>query len=150
MTFLARLRRPLVVLGVMVSLFVGVATIRAAAEWTAASAPLAVKPPSIESLQSALTAEQSRSADLQAQLDQLTTGSTELVAALETARGRIATDATQAGDLQTSLKAAKTKLSALERSIRQAQAAAAARPRTTTAPAPAATPQPPTHGGGDD
>lgn len=128
-----RLRHPLVILGVVVSLFAGAATIRAAAAWTAASSPLAVEPPSIERLQADLAAEQARSADLQLQLDQLAAGSRDLVTALETARDRIATDAEQAQALQDSLAAAKDKLATLERTIRQARAAAAA----TVASAPA-------------
>lgn len=143
------LRRPLVVLGVALSLFLAVATVRAAAQWTAASAPLAIKPPSIEQLQSDLAAEQARSADLQGRLDGLTGDSANLVAALQAASDRIAADATQAAKLQASLKVAKTKLTALERSIRQAQAAAA---RAPSAPSRTATPAPtrPPGGGNDD
>jgi chromosome segregation ATPase len=131
MTFLARLRHPLVILGVVVSLFVGVATIRAAALWTAASSPLDVKPPSIESLQAALATEQARSAALRVRLDELTSRSTEMVAALETAGERIAADATQAEALRTRLDAAKARLVRLEQSLRRAHETAA---RTSTAP----------------
>lgn len=125
----ARLRRPAVLLGVVLALFAGAATIRAAAEWTAATAPLAAKPPSVDSLQSALSAEQARSIALQAQLDELTAGSSELTSALQAARDRIAEDARQAEALQSTLEAAKAKLKALERSIRQVRAAPVA---TTT------------------
>lgn len=125
----ARLRRPAVLLGVVLALFAGAATIRAAAEWTAATAPLAAKPPSVDSLQSALAAEQARSIALQAQLDELTAGSSELTSALQAARDRIAEDARQAEALQSTLEAAKAKLKALERSIRQVRAAPVA---TTT------------------
>jgi chromosome segregation ATPase len=114
-----RLRRPAVLLGVFLALFAGAATIRAAAAWTAASSPLVSKPPSVESLQSALAAEQVRSVALQAQLDELAAGSTDLAAALQAARDRIAEDASQAKELQTSLAAATQKLATLERSIRQ-------------------------------
>jgi uncharacterized phage infection (PIP) family protein YhgE len=127
-----RFRRPFVVVGVVLALVAGAASIRAAAAWTAAAAPLAARPPSIESLQVALANEQARSAALRAQLDELTAGSADLTNALTVARDRIATDATQAGKLQASLTAAKTKLSALEASIRRARAAA-----TGAAPAPA-------------
>jgi DNA repair exonuclease SbcCD ATPase subunit len=127
-----RLRHPLVVLGVVLSLLAGAATIRAAASWTAASSPLTVKPPSVERLQADLAAEQARSADLQLQLDQLAASSRDLVTALETARVRIATDAEQAAALQDSLAAAKEKLATLEQTIRQARAAAVA----AVAPAP--------------
>jgi DNA repair exonuclease SbcCD ATPase subunit len=133
----ARLRRPAVLLGVVLALFAGAATIRAAANWTAATAPLAQKPPSVESLQSALAAEQARSVALQAQLDELTAGSSELTSALQTARDRIAEDARQAEALQTTLEAAKAKLKALERSIRQVRAAAPAPTAALAAAAPA-------------
>ena len=109
----------------LLSLVFGVATIQAAAAWTAAASPLADKPPSIESLRTSLETAQERSTALQSQLDELNAGSTELIAALEAARERIASDATQAKELRSSLKAAKTKLAALERSIKQARSAAA-------------------------
>lgn len=118
-----RLRRPAVLLGVVLALFAGAATIRAAAVWTAASSPLVSKPPSVESLEAALAAEQARSLALQAQLDSLAGGSADLTAALQAARDRIAEDASQARTLQKSLEAARTKLTTLERSIRQTRAA---------------------------
>lgn len=118
-------RRSLVVGGVLLSLFLGVATIQAAAAWTAATSPLADKPPSIDSLRASLLAAQERSTALQSQLDDIGAGSIELSAALEAARERIASDATQAKELRASLKAAKTKLAALERSIQRARSAAA-------------------------
>jgi len=124
MSLPVRLRRPAVLLGVVLALFAGAATIRAAAAWTAASSPLVSKPPSVESLVSALEAEQTRSTALQAQLDELTVGSADLAAALAAARDRIALDAGQAEALQSSLADAKAKLKALERSIGQARTAA--------------------------
>jgi hypothetical protein len=120
-----RLRRPLVVLGVLLSLFLGAASIRAAAAWTAASAPLADRPPSVESLQAELATEQARSRALQTHLDQLNSDSVDLMAALATASDRIAVDASHAKELQDSLAAAKAKLAALEKSIGKARAAAA-------------------------
>jgi hypothetical protein len=128
------LRRPLVVLGVLLSLFMGAASIRAAAAWTAASAPLAVKPPSVDSLRADLAAEQARSDALLTHLDELSTGSADLSAALGAARDRIAADALQAKALQDSLVAAKAKLAALEKSIR----ASRARTAVSAAPAPLA------------
>jgi chromosome segregation ATPase len=120
-----RLRRPLVVLGVLLSLFLGAASIRAAAAWTAASAPLADRPPSVESLQAELATEQARSRALQTHLDQLNSDSVDLMAALATASDRIAVDASHAKELQDSLAAAKAKLAALEKSIAKARAGAA-------------------------
>lgn len=133
-------RRSLVMFGVLLSLFVGVATIQAAAAWTAAASPLAERPPSIESLRSSLEMASERSAVLQSQLDDLSAGSTELSAALEAARERIASDATQAKELRSSLKAAKTKLAALERSIERARSATARATVTVTRSTSASTP----------
>ena len=147
MTVPLRIRRPMILIGVALSLVVGVATIRAAADWTAASAPLGVRTPSVESLQSQLAVEQERSAHLQAQLEGLANGSADLSAALTAARDRITTDAAQAKDLQTSLKTAKVKLAALERSLRRQAAATRTTRAATAAPA---TPPPPEHGGDDD
>lgn len=135
MTVPVRLRRPLVVFGVVLSLMLGAATIRAAAQWTAATSPLAAKPPSVESLQAAIVAEQERSAALRTQLDQLTSGSADLTAALEAARARIADDSTEAGRLRSDLATAKARLAALEASIRQARAAITRRAAAPTVPA---------------
>lgn len=132
-----RLRRPLVILGVVLSLLLGAASIRVAAAWTAASSPLAAKPPSVEALQADLATEQSRSTALQAQLDDLAAGSEELATALSAAREQIAVDATQARELQGSLLAAKDKLAILEKSIRDARASTS---RPAAAPAAAAAP----------
>jgi chromosome segregation ATPase len=117
-------RRTLVVGGVLLSLFLGVATIQAAALWTAAASPLANKPPSIDALRESLVTAQERSVVLQTQLDDLNSGSADLVVALQTARDQIAADAAQAKELRASLKAAKTKLAALEKSIKRARSAA--------------------------
>ena len=137
MSLPVRLRRPAVALGVVLALLAGAATIQAAAAWTATSAQLADRPPSVEQLQAALEAEQQRSLALQAQLDQLSSGSGELTTALQAARDRIAQDADQAKALQDSLAAAKKKLAALERSIRQA-GTTTTRVQVTTVQAPAA------------
>jgi septal ring factor EnvC (AmiA/AmiB activator) len=128
-----RLRRPAVVLGVVLVLLAGAATIRAAAAWTAASSPLTSKPPSIEQLRADLVTEQARSDALQARLDELVAGSTELTAALQAARDQIARDATEAETLRANLTSAQKKLSSLERSIRQAGATA---PRTVSVASP--------------
>jgi DNA repair exonuclease SbcCD ATPase subunit len=149
MSMPVRLRRPFVILGVVLTLLAGAATIRAAAAWTAASSPLVDKPPSVEALQASLAVEQARSADLQAQLDQLTAGSTDLAAALATARERILADAADAEQLRASLSAAKDKLATLEGSIRQARAAANASVAANPAPA-VATSVPGDHDDEDD
>jgi septal ring factor EnvC (AmiA/AmiB activator) len=135
MSVQSRFRRPLVILGVLLALLTGAASIRAAAVWTAASAPLAAKPPSIETLADMLATEQARSAALAVQLDELKAGSADLATALEAARDRIASDQAQAQELSASLDAAKKKLAALEASLR--------RPATTVAVRAPAAPPPP-------
>ena len=145
-------RRTAVVLGVTASLLLGVVSIRAAAAWTAASAPLASVPVSVASLTDELAAEQARSAALQAQLDDLAGRSTELTGALEAAQGRMTTDAATAKDLRARLAAATKKLAALTQSLKQAARASTASVVVTGAPVPPA-PTPrgePEHEGGDD
>jgi septal ring factor EnvC (AmiA/AmiB activator) len=149
-------RRALVVAGVVTSLVLGLATIRAAAAWTAASAPLDVAPVAATSLQDRLAAEQARSADLEARLTQLTDQAAQLTTALGTARAQATTDAQHAADLQAKLESSQARLRQLDQQVAQAQAAlkaqiaaaqAAARRATTApvAPAPAAT-EPAEHG----
>lgn len=143
-------RRTLVTVGVAVALVTGILTIRAAAAWTAASAPLEVTPASLEQLRAALAAEQDRSQALQQQLDLLTSGSAELSAALEEARARIGTDSDTAATLRASLAEAQKKLGALEASLAAARRALAAQTSsgsgggggTSATPEPQGTPEP--------
>ncbi len=130
-------RRFATVTGVVLSLAIGVTTIRAAAGWTASAASLGASPPTVESLQKALASERDRSAALQAQLDRLSVGSADLSAALDAARQRIADDTAQAQKLRAGLATAKSKLATLEQSIRAAAASRTSRPATTTTSAPA-------------
>jgi septal ring factor EnvC (AmiA/AmiB activator) len=125
-------RRVAIVTGVAASLLLGVVSIRAAAAWTATSAPPST-PISVASLNDQVAAEQARSAALQAQLDELVARSAELTAALETARGRIAADASAARDLRSRLADARRKLSALSRTLARPVTA----PRAVAAAAPA-------------
>ena len=81
----SRIRRGLVLVGVVGSLLIGAASIQAAARWTAASAPLAVSPATAESLATRLADEETRSAALQAQLDELRSGMSDLTGALDVA-----------------------------------------------------------------
>ncbi|MFI5262787.1 MAG: hypothetical protein ACHQZR_09570, partial [Candidatus Limnocylindrales bacterium] len=89
-------RRSLVVLAVMASLIVGVVSIRAAAAWTAAAAPLTSAPVNASSITDQLTQEQALSASLQSQLTGLMTRSSQLTTALQGAQVRIAADARNA------------------------------------------------------
>lgn len=140
-----RLRRLITTVGVVGALLLGFGTIKAAAAWTAASAPLTIAPTSISSLQSQLETEQARSAALQEQLLSLASQSTDLTVALEAAQVRIVADADQASQLAKDLKTAKKKLAKLQATIRATQAAAAKQAKTVRVTA-APTQRP----GGDD
>jgi DNA repair exonuclease SbcCD ATPase subunit len=119
------LRRLLTAVGVIAALALGFGSIRAAAAWTAASAPLTVAPVTVSAIEASLVEEQARSAALQAQLLALGVRSHELNQALETAQQRIDADTGHAKDLAKQLKSAKKQLAKLEKSIKAARAAAA-------------------------
>ena len=144
-------RRLATVVGVIAALVLGFGSIRAAAAWTAAGAPLSVTPESVTTLQSQLADEQNRSAVLQQQLDALESQSTDLASALEAARARIGVDAGHAKDLAAQLKTAKQRLAKLQATIAAANRASQGQAATTTVVRVAATPAP-TSGGehGDD
>ena len=133
-------RRTAVTAGVVVSLVLGAATIRAASDWTAASAPLE-KPVSVQELADALAVEQARSVDLAARLQGVGAQTAALDVALSAAAGQVITDKATADDLQKRLKAAQKKLKALNRQLAQAAARLRAAPAApAAAPRPAATP----------
>jgi septal ring factor EnvC (AmiA/AmiB activator) len=119
-----RIRRLATVVAVIAALVVGYGSIRAAAAWTAASAPLSVAPVPVSALQDRLAVEQARSEDLRAQLETLTAQSTEMTTALEAAQSQIVTDTDHANALAKELKDAKKKLTKLEASIAKAKRAA--------------------------
>jgi chromosome segregation ATPase len=133
-------RRFVTVVGVVAVLALGVGSIRAAAAWTAASAPLTVAPVSVESLEASLADERARSAALVAQLSALDDRSRVLASALESANARIEGDASHADDLSKELAAATRKLEKLEAAISKARAALARQATVRPAPAPAAAP----------
>ena len=144
-----RWRRLLTTVGVVAALALGFGSIRAAAAWTAASAPIGVAPIPVSTIQDRLDQEMARSEGMRAQLDSLASQSTEMTTALEAAQARIAADTAHAKALAGELKAAKQKLAKLEASIAAAKAAAARSVAATTVRAAAATPTP-THHGDDD
>lgn len=147
------IRRTIVVAAVVLSLALGGVAVRAAAAWTAASAPLEAPPVSADTLGQQLADEQQRSAALEAQLAGLMNQSNDLSDALQAARDRATSDSRTAKSLQAQLAAAQKKLAALEQAARRAAAQRAA--------SSAATPRPTAHatsgasgqggeGGGDD
>jgi hypothetical protein len=143
-----RARRLVTIVGVALVLVLGYGSIRAAAAWTAASAPLTVAPVSITSVEDRLAVEQARSGDLRLRLESLSAQSTEMTAALVAAQAQITTDADNATVLAKELADAKKKLAKLEASIAKAKRVAQRHvvvvTRTTTVSAPSK------HGGDDD
>ena len=120
------LQRLATVVGVVAVLALGFGSIQAASAWTAASAPLAVAPVSIATLQAKLVDEHARSQALTQQLRELDARSQDLETALTQANDRITTDTAHATDLEKQLAAAAKKLDKLETSIAKAKKALAA------------------------
>jgi len=142
------LRRAVVTVAVVGSLFLGAATIRAASQWTASEAPLAAPPVTVESLSAQLAAERGRSSDIAARLQAVSGQTAELESALGTANTQLGTDTATAKGLQDRIAAAKKKLAALNRQIAATARQAAAARRTVTVRRvvvrkPAAQPAPP-------
>ena len=144
-------RRALVAAGVAICIVGGALTTQAAAQWTALSAPLA---PSVSQAELAaqLANEQARAAALDAQVASLTAQSDQLAQALQAAQVQLGTDGKTAAGLRAKLKAAQTKLTAVQKALKvaAARAAAAAAAASRSAAAPNPTPPPYDGGGGDD
>ncbi len=113
------LRRAAVVAGVALSIVVGALTTQSAAEWTAATAPLNAPPVSADQVAAQLSAEQARAAALDQQVADLTAQSQQLAAALQTAQGQMATDGKTAAALRAKLKAAQTRLAAVQKALKR-------------------------------
>ena len=145
MTLQLLVRRALVVAGVAAALMLGGVSIQLAAAWTAAAAPLNDPPASLASIQADLETERARSAALEEQLRTLETASADLAAALEAAKGQVASDTATAEELRASLAAAKEKLTKLEAALARAAAA-----RTTTTVTTTTAPPPNSHDDDDD
>ena len=114
-------RRALTIVGVVAVLALGVGSIKAAAAWTAASAPLTVAPVSVSILEEKLVAEHARSDALLAQLAALDARSRDLETALAAAQGRVLADADHATTLEDQLATAKARLAKLEKAIAKAK-----------------------------
>jgi Skp family chaperone for outer membrane proteins len=129
------LRRSLVILATVASLFGGAVAIRAAAGWTASSAPLTA-PPDPAALVAKLQDEKAHADAIAKELAQVVSKATELQDALTAAQEKAATDAESAADLAAQLAVAQKRLATLERQLaaqRSTTAGAAAAPAAATA-----------------
>jgi Skp family chaperone for outer membrane proteins len=137
------LRRSLVIVATVASLFGGAVAIRAAAGWTASAAPLTA-PPDPAALVARLRDEKARADAIGQELSQVVSRAAELQDALAAAQAKAATDAKAAAVLAGQLAAAQQRLATLQTQLDS---------QTTSAPAAAAgsSAAPPTGGdGGDD
>ena len=129
------MRRSLITVVTIASVFGGAVAIRAAAGWTAGSAPLS-QPPDAAALVGKLQDEKARADAVAAQLRQVLDRSVELENALRVAQEKVATDAVSAQALAAQLAAAEAKLATLQRQLASAPTQASAPAPTTQAPAP--------------
>jgi hypothetical protein len=141
-----RIRRGLVIAGVIASLVVGVASIRVAAELAAAAAPPPAPPVSMQALQAALTAEQARAGSLQQQLDDLLGATGQLTSAIDSTETQVSADGSSAAQLRARLKAAEARLVLLTKLLKAASARLAQ--LGVAGPTVPPTSKPPVSGGG--
>jgi septal ring factor EnvC (AmiA/AmiB activator) len=138
------LRRTFVTAGVLGTLVLGAATVRAAAIWTASAAPMEAPPISPADIAARLNDAAARSAALDQQIADLTKQTMDLATALAKAEKRIGTDSTTARALRAELAAAEKKLAALSRALKGS--ASHTKPGANpTAPEPKETPEPTEH-----
>jgi hypothetical protein len=121
-----RIRRSVVIAGVVLSLVVGLVSIRVAARLADAAAPPPAPPVSIGTLTAELDAERARATSLQQQLDELLGATGQLTAALGATGDQVSLDGLTASQLRDRLKAAEAKLTKISKLLSQAQARLAA------------------------
>lgn len=115
-------RRGVVVLGLLAVIALGAITVRAAAAWTAASTPPSAPPVSVATITDQLAAEQARSADLEARLEDLAARAIELTDALKAANDRVVADAATADTLRAELATARKALTRVQGQVAKANA----------------------------
>ncbi|MDP9467356.1 MAG: hypothetical protein M3P32_01260 [Chloroflexota bacterium] len=111
------LRRSLVVLATVASIFGGAVAIRAAAGWTASAAPLAA-PVDPATLVAQLQNEKARADAITQELSQVVERAAELQSALAAAEGKADSDAKAASGLAAQLAAAQKRLATLEQQMK--------------------------------
>lgn len=137
------LRRSIVVLATVASIFGGAVAIRAAAGWTALSAPLTA-PPDPATLVAQLRNEKARADAITAELSQVVDRAAQLQDALTAAKAKADSDAKAAAGLAAQLASAQKRLAALENQLGQQAATAGGSGGSGAPPAshPAGTPEP--------
>lgn len=127
------LRRSLVVLATIASIFGGAVAIRAAAGWTASSAPLAA-PVDPTALVAKLQDEKARADAITEELSQVIERAAELQSALVAAKAKADSDAKAASGLAAQLAAAQERLATLETQLKvQGEGPSGAAPGSGTA-----------------
>jgi hypothetical protein len=121
-----KLRRTVIVMGVVASLLAGLLSIEIAAALTAAAAPPPAPPMSLSALQDALAAQQQRGDELESQLAEMNDLTASLAAALAGTQDHISTQGKTAKELEKELKAAQAKLAKMQGLLDKAQARLAA------------------------
>ena len=116
-----RIRRTFVISAVVASLLAGAASIRFAADMTAAAAPPPAPPISMEALRTSLAAEQARGDALQTELDDLLTVTNELTTALTSTESEVVDDGLSAKQLRERLNIADGKLKTVNRLLKETQ-----------------------------
>jgi hypothetical protein len=131
------LRRSLITLVTIVSVFGGAVAIRAAAGWTSGAAPL-TQPPDAVALVGKLRDEKARADAMAAELHQVLGRSAQLQDALSVAQEKAVSDAASADQLASKLAAAEAKLAALQRQLASSPAAGGGTTATALSAAPTA------------
>ncbi len=150
------LRRAVVLTATIAVIGIAVGTVKVAADWRAASAPLDVAPVAMDTINAQLVAETDRAGVLSDQVGSAADQIATLKAALLEAGDHINTDAQTAAQLKEQLAVATSKLETLQGQLKAAQSRlaelnkAAARQAAANAAAPAAAPAGGSGGGEHD
>jgi septal ring factor EnvC (AmiA/AmiB activator) len=124
---IGRLARRAIVLGATVAvLALAVGTVKVAADWRAAAAPLDVAPVGMDTINAQLVAETDRAGALSGQIDTVAGQVATLGAALLEATDHVSGDSQTAEGLKQELADARTKLEALQAQLTAAQSRLAA------------------------
>lgn len=114
-------RRAAVLAATAAVIAVGVVSVQLATQWRAEAAPLDVAPVSMQTINDQVAAEADRSAQLSDQIDEVAASLTNLKTALLAADGSIGSDQQTAEVLRTDIATAGVKLETLKSQLKAAQ-----------------------------